>query len=124
MWRPGRGKLAAVRVVRTELGEPDATGRRQPIKVPGTETLLQADLVIEAIGQSVPENVKRALPGLTFTGDGLVQTAAPGSFATGLDRVVAAGDLVNGGSTAVQGVFEGMQAAEEIDRILHKPRGL
>ena len=58
------------------------------------------------------------MPGVAFTDKGLVRTVAAGSAATGVDNVFAAGDIVNGGTTAVRCVREGMEAAEEIDRML------
>jgi len=112
------GKLAALRIARTELGEPDDSGRRRPVVVPGSEGELKVGLVVEALGQGVPDELGDALPGLAFTDSGLVKVAADGSFATGLDGVFAAGDLVNGGTTAVRGIAEGMKAADEIDRFL------
>jgi NADPH-dependent glutamate synthase beta subunit-like oxidoreductase len=112
-----QGRLSGVKIVRTELGEPDASGRRAPRPVPGTESLLEAGLVIEAIGQKVPDAIRRALTGVTFTPDGRVRTQ-PGAYATERARVYAGGDLVNGGTTAVRGVYDGMRAAAEINTLL------
>ncbi|MGM0486467.1 MAG: FAD-dependent oxidoreductase [Planctomycetota bacterium] len=112
-----RGKLVGVRVARTELGEPDESGRRTPHVLPDTENVLPVDLVVEALGQGTPESLREALPGLAFTKRGLLATE-PGSQATGLPGVFVGGDLVNGGTTAVQGIAEGMRAAEEIDHWL------
>jgi 2,4-dienoyl-CoA reductase (NADPH2) len=111
------GKVAGVRVTRTELGEPDASGRRAPVSVPNSESVVEAGLVVEAIGQRVPDALRQALKGLAFTPDGRVQTR-PNSTATSRERVFAGGDLVNGGATAVRGVWEGMQAAAEINERL------
>ena len=66
---------------------------------------------------------REALAGLVLNDDGLVQTEGDGSFATAVPGVFAAGDLVNGGTTAVRGISEGMQAAEEIDRALRAGGG-
>jgi len=108
------GKLVGLRIIRTELGEPDESGRRTPRAIAGTECVLPVDQVIEAMGQAIPAELRRALVGLSFTRHALVATA-PGSQATNLPGVFAGGDLVNGGTTAVQGIAEGMRAAEEID---------
>ena len=115
------GTLTALRIARTELGEPDASGRRAPHVVPGTESVLAVDLVIEALGQGIPADLRPALADLGLTRHGLVATQ-PDSQATSLPGVFAGGDLTSGGTTAVQGVAEGMRAAEEIDRLL-APRG-
>ena len=112
------GRIAGLKIQRTELGEPDASGRRRPVPVPGSESVLTAGMVIEAIGQELSEGTRAALQGLIFTKSGSVQTKAEDPFATSLDRVFAAGDLINGGTTAVQAVAEGMKAAERIKRSL------
>jgi NADPH-dependent glutamate synthase beta subunit-like oxidoreductase/2,4-dienoyl-CoA reductase-like NADH-dependent reductase (Old Yellow Enzyme family) len=113
------GKLTGLRVQRTELGAPDDSGRRWPVPVPDSESVLDVGLVIEALGQGVSDALREALEneGIAFTKRGLIETMN-GSSATSVAGVFAAGDLVNGGTTAVQGISEGMQAAEEIDRHL------
>lgn len=113
-----KGTLTGLKIARTELGEPDASGRRRPVGVPNSESVLTVGMVIEAIGQEVAEEMKAALTGLEFTQSGMVRTRPDNPFATTLDKVFAAGDLVNGGTTAVQGVAEGMKAGEAIDRLL------
>ncbi len=113
------GKLLGLRIVRTELAEPDESGRRAPRALAGTENVLPIDTAIEAIGQGIPADLLPALAGLDLTRHGLIATP-PDSQATSLPKVFAGGDLVNGGTTAVQGIAEGMRAAEEIDRLLAK----
>lgn len=113
----GQGRLTGVRLIRTELGQPDESGRRSPRAVPGSEYVLPVNLVIEAIGQAVPDAIRHALNDLHWTRHGLL-ALRPHSSATSLEGVFAGGDLVNGGTTAVQGIAEGMRAAEEIDRWL------
>jgi NADPH-dependent glutamate synthase beta subunit-like oxidoreductase/2,4-dienoyl-CoA reductase-like NADH-dependent reductase (Old Yellow Enzyme family) len=111
------GKLTGLRVQRTELGAPDGSGRRRPVPVEGSESVLDVGLVVEALGQGVSGALHEALEGVAFTKRGLIETEN-GSSATSIEGVFAAGDLVNGGTTAVQGISEGMQAAEEIDHHL------
>ncbi|MFW6152568.1 MAG: FAD-dependent oxidoreductase, partial [Verrucomicrobiota bacterium] len=106
------GKLRALKLVRTELGEPDASGRRRPQAVAGSETSLPVDLVVEAIGQKIPRDVREALKDLELADNGLVKVA-PDSFATSLAGVFAAGDLISGGTTVVRSISEGMKAARE-----------
>lgn len=110
----GKGTLTGLRIARTELGDPDESGRRSPRVVPKSESVLRVDLVIEALGQELSPSLRDALGNLPLTRHGLVATL-PGSQATALAGVFAGGDLVNGGTTAVQGVSEGMRAADEID---------
>ena len=109
------GKLTGLRVARTELGEPDDSGRRRPVVIPGSESVMPVDLVIEAMGQGIPPRLQQALGSVTLTKHGLIATAED-SLATTTPQVYAGGDLVNGGTTAVQGISEGMQAADEIDQ--------
>jgi NADPH-dependent glutamate synthase beta subunit-like oxidoreductase/2,4-dienoyl-CoA reductase-like NADH-dependent reductase (Old Yellow Enzyme family) len=112
-----KGRLTALRIARTELGEPDASGRRSPRVVPGTEGLLPVEMAIEALGQSIPAALREAIAPIGLTPHGLVATR-PGGQATSLPGVYAGGDLTSGGTTAAQGIAEGMRAADEIDRQL------
>jgi NADPH-dependent glutamate synthase beta subunit-like oxidoreductase/2,4-dienoyl-CoA reductase-like NADH-dependent reductase (Old Yellow Enzyme family) len=112
------GKFAGLKIARTELGPADSSGRRSPKVIPGTESVLSVDLVVEAIGQAIAPEIKAALGDVKLTKGGLVAVAGNGSFATSKPGVFAAGDLVNGGTTAVQGIAEGLRATEEIDRFL------
>lgn len=109
-----KGNLTGLKIVRTELSDPDESGRRKPVPVQDTESVLKVGLAIEAIGQGITDELKSALKGVGFTANGLVKVAGNGSFATSLKGVYAVGDIINGGTTAVQGVAEGMQAAREI----------
>jgi formate dehydrogenase major subunit len=112
-----QGRLMGLRVARTELGEPDASGRRSPKVVDGTESLMPVDMVIEALGQRLPTELREALGDIAFTPSHLIALQGD-SQATSLPGVFAGGDLVNGGTTVVQAVAESMRAAEEIDRWL------
>ena len=108
------GNVCGVRICRTELGEPDASGRRRPVAVPGSEAVQAAGLVVEAIGQKLDANLRQALADLKFTKDDLV-AVKKGTQQTFTPGVFAGGDIVNGGKTAVQAIADGMQAALEID---------
>jgi 2,4-dienoyl-CoA reductase (NADPH2) len=108
------GRLSGLKVIRTRLVAPDASGRPTPEPMPGTEHVLPADLVVEALGQTVSEELKAALPGVRFTKAGLVWTQ-PDTLGTSRSGVFAAGDIVNGGTTVVRAVAEGIRAARQID---------
>jgi 2,4-dienoyl-CoA reductase (NADPH2) len=112
-----KGNLAGLKVARTKLGEPDASGRRRPENIPGSEHVLPASLIIEAIGQQIDAALAGALPGVRVTSRGLLWTRE-GTLETSRPGVFAAGDIVNGGTTVVQAVAEGARAAREIDRFL------
>lgn len=115
---PIDGVVKGVRIARTELASPDASGRRAPVVLEHTESVLRVDLVVEAMGQIPDPAAIAALQRLGLDRTTLNQSATPDSFQTALAKVYAAGDLRNGGTTAVQGVHEGMRAAEEIHRNL------
>jgi glutamate synthase (NADPH/NADH) small chain len=81
--------------------------------------VLAVELVVEALGQQLPDELRGALEsaGVRLDRGGLVEVGA-GSWATSVAGIYAGGDLVNGGTTAVQGVREGLEAAGEIDAAL------
>ncbi len=116
-----QGKLTGVRVVRTELGPPDESGRRRPQPIEGTEHVIDVDVCIEAIGERPPSEIADWLPGVELTDRGFVAThvgAAPRRWMTSRAGVFAAGDLINGGKTVVQAAAEGYAAAEAIEAYL------
>ncbi|MCL6615444.1 MAG: FAD-dependent oxidoreductase, partial [Firmicutes bacterium] len=113
------GRLVGLRLARVRLGPADSTGRRRPEVVPERESVLQVDLVIEALGQEISPEVKAALGELVSPNGDRVVTL-PGSRATAIPGVFAGGDLVNGGQTVVRAVAEGMRAAEEIEDYLRR----
>jgi NADPH-dependent glutamate synthase beta subunit-like oxidoreductase len=108
------GKLTGLKVVRTRLGPPDQGGRRAPEPIPGSEHVLPAELVVEAIGQRAGHEVEEALTGVRFTRGGLVWTRED-TLETSRPGIFAAGDIINGGTTVVQAVAEGARAARAID---------
>ncbi|ADL07029.1 NAD(P)-binding protein [Thermosediminibacter oceani] len=105
------GRVAAVRLQKMRLGEPDSTGRRKPEPIPGEEMILEVDTVIAAIGQEVnPEG----LEGLNLTRKRTI-SADEGTFATSIPGVFAGGDAINEGpGIAIEAVADGKKAAEVI----------
>lgn len=108
--------VKAIECIETKLGEPDATGRKKPISIPETEFQLDVDMVIGAIGQKV-ENEFVKHKNLKVNHNGTIntnknrETSIPGTFA--------AGDVTNGGSTVIQAIAEGIEAAIGIDKYLN-----
>ncbi len=111
----GGGRLAGVRTVRTVLGAPDESGRRRPEPVPESEAVLPADLAVEAIGQRLPDELAAALGNLRRTEGGLLAVDER-TMRTSREGVYAAGDVVNGGTTAVRAVAEGLRAGRAMCR--------
>ncbi|MBI5281981.1 MAG: FAD-dependent oxidoreductase [Candidatus Solibacter usitatus] len=100
---------------RMELGEPDASGRRRPVAVPGSEFAVRCSTVIAAIGQAVEHEVAER-DGLRVTGWGIA--ADPRTMATNLEGVFAGGDAVLGADLAVRAVAAGRMAAVSMDQYL------
>ena len=109
-------KLKSIKVCPTRLGEPDQSGRRRPEPIESSAYELDMDIVVEAIGQSSPEEISEILPDVELT-NGLISTKED-SLATSRQGVFAGGDLVRGASTVVAAVADGMKAAKEIDEFL------
>lgn len=110
------GKVTGVKVCPTKLGKPDASGRRRPVPVEAEQYKLDADIVIEAIGQKSAEGIEKILPGVEFE-NGLIKTQG-NSYRTSREKVFAGGDLVEGAATVVAAVAQGMKAAGEMNEIL------
>jgi glutamate synthase (NADPH/NADH) small chain len=100
-----------------ELGEPDASGRRRPVPVAGSEFELDVDTVIMALGTRPNPLLTRSTPGLAVNDHGgLIVTDAE---ETSLKNVYAGGDAVTGSATVIKAMGAGKQAAAEIDRRLN-----
>ncbi|TES89580.1 MAG: FAD-dependent oxidoreductase [Dehalococcoidia bacterium] len=109
-------KLTGIECLRMELGEPDASGRRRPVPVKGSEFTVDVDNVIVAIGQSVD---KAGLPGeIAGTERGTV-SADPVTLETNMAGVFAGGDVVSGPADVIGAIAAGKEAAESIDRYLN-----
>ena len=114
-----QGRLTGLVIARTVLGEPDSSGRRRPIVVPESESVIEVEMALEALGQALPEALERLIPGVDLTRDRLIKIDERGS--TSRESVFAGGDVTNGGATVVQAVTEGMRAADAIDECLRGP---
>jgi NADPH-dependent glutamate synthase beta subunit-like oxidoreductase len=110
-------RVRAARLVRTEPGEPDASGRRFPVPVPGSETSEIADHVIVAIGQAVDQDLFSGDPALGRDRRELLP-ADPRTGATDDPRIFAAGDMTGRGWTVIDAIAQGRLAARGIDRAL------
>ncbi|MBI1885420.1 MAG: NAD(P)-dependent oxidoreductase [Chloroflexi bacterium] len=111
------GRLTAVECQRMKLGEPDESGRRRPVPIPGTEFVLPADTVAIAIGYEGDDQLERSTPGLRTSRRKLIRVD-PATFQTSRPGVFAGGDNVNGADLVVTALADGRRAAEAIDRYL------
>jgi heterodisulfide reductase subunit A-like polyferredoxin len=110
------GKLSSVECIRMELGEPDASGRRRPVPVEGSEFQLDASTVILAIGQ-MPDG--ESIPSDLDVTRGSLIVADEVTLETNQEGVFASGDIVLGPSTVIDAIAAGKRAAESIDRYLN-----
>ncbi len=102
-----------------ELGDPDASGRRRPVPVKGSEFLIDADTVIIAIGQSPNPLLSKATPQLkTEKWGGIIADQSTGQ--TSMKGVFAGGDIVTGAATVISAMGAGKKAARAIDDYLRK----
>lgn len=117
------GKLKAVRLIRMELGEPDASGRRRPVAVPGSEFDLAADYVLAAIGQKTDVNfiddinASSSNGALKLTRWGDIE-ADKKTLQTGIPSVFAAGDGVTGPATIIEAIAQAKIAARSCHQYL------
>ncbi|MBQ9773792.1 MAG: NADPH-dependent glutamate synthase [Clostridia bacterium] len=111
------GFVRGVECVRMELGEPDATGRRSPVEIEGSEFLMDCDCVIIAIGTSPNPLIKSTTPGLEVNRRGGIVVAEE-TGKTSLDGVYAGGDAVTGAATIILAMGAGKTAARAIDEEL------
>lgn len=110
------GWVRAVRCQRMELGEPDASGRRSPKVIPGSEFEIECDVVIEAIGTRANPLLTQTTPDLKVSPKGYIvidennMTSKPGVFA--------GGDIVRGAATVILAMGDGKRTAARIDEYL------
>jgi glutamate synthase (NADPH/NADH) small chain len=114
-----QNRLMGLKLTRTRLGAPDASGRRRPETVPGSEWIMEADIVIEAIGNVPAEDSPEWYPNIEVDEKKLIQID-PESGRTSVDGIFAGGDIVRGPALVVQAVQDGKVAAGAIKEYLQK----
>ncbi len=113
------GRVKAMECLRMELGEPDSSGRRRPVPVPGSEFTSDVDMVVCAIGQSPNPLLIQTTPGLKVGKWGNIDVDWK-TMASSLPGVYAGGDIIRGGATVILAMGDGRAAAEEMDRFLRQ----
>jgi formate dehydrogenase beta subunit len=113
-----KGKVVGVECIRMELGEPDASGRRRPIPIEGSEFVMDCDILVPAIGQAIDltlmeseDKVKTTKKRTLIVDEFTMQTSSP--------EIFSAGDCVTGPSTLIRGCAGGKRAAINIDRFIN-----
>ena len=109
-------RVTVVECLRYELGEPDETGRRRPVKIPGSEFVIPCDMVIVAIGNEANPLIRQTTPDLKVDRHGCI--VADGNGRTSLPGVYAGGDIVLGSATVILAMGQGRTAARSINEDL------
>lgn len=111
------GWVKGCRVIKMELGEPDASGRRSPVEIPGSEYEIEADTVIMSLGTSPNPLISSTTKGLDINRRKCI-IAEEETGATSKDGVYAGGDAVTGAATVILAMGAGKTAAKGIDEFL------
>jgi len=109
--------VTGIECVKMELGEPDASGRRRPVEVKGSEHIIQVEVVIMAIGQGPNPILTQSTEGLELRKSGNIQ-ADEETGKTSRKGVFAGGDIVTGAATVILAMGAGRKAAKAINEYL------
>ena len=113
------GWVSGIKCIRMELGEPDASGRRRPVEVPGSEFVIDVDTVIMSLGTSPNPLISSTTEGLEVNKWKCI-VANEENGATSKEGVYAGGDAVTGAATVILAMGAGKAAAKGIDEYLSK----
>lgn len=108
--------VSGLKCVRMQLGEPDASGRRSPVSIPGSEFVLDCDMVVSALGTRANPLLTATCPDLKLDKRGNI--VVDDDLMTNLPGVFAGGDIVRGAATVILAMGDGKKAAQAIDRYL------
>ncbi len=112
------GRVCGMKCVRMELGEPDASGRRRPVEIPGSEFILDVDTVVMSLGTSPNPLIRSTTPGLDTNRKGCL--IVDENEMTTREGVFAGGDAVTGAATVILAMGAGKKAADAIHEFLNK----
>jgi glutamate synthase (NADPH/NADH) small chain len=107
-------QVKAIECICMELGQPDESGRRSPVCKEGSETAMDVDTVIIAIGTAPNPLIVRTTPGLKTGKHGVIDVDDC-SFMTSREGVFAGGDIVSGAATVISAMGQAKEAARSID---------
>ncbi|WP_333871032.1 NAD(P)-binding protein [Desulforamulus putei] len=112
-----QGSVTSLKCIKMQLGEPDASGRRRPVPVEGSEFEIPTDMVIIAIGQKLDKNSLLGSEEIVLNRRGNIDVNTS-TMQTNIAWLFAAGDCVSGPATVVQALAAGRKAANSIDQFL------
>ena len=113
----GTGAVKSMECIKMELGEPDASGRRRPIEIKGSEFELDVDTVIMALGTSPNPLIRTTTPGIEVNRHGCL-VVNEDTMQTSREGIYAGGDAVTGAATVILAMGAGKKAAAAIDEYL------
>ena len=116
------GWVRGLRCQRMSLGEPDASGRRSPQPIPGSEFVLDCEEVVVAIGTRANPLLTHSMPGLTLNQWGYIVVDDEGM--TSIPGIFAGGDIVRGSATVILAMGDGKRAAHAIERYFERVEAL
>ena len=114
-----KGNVTGIKCVKMELGEPDASGRRKPVEIPGSEFVMDLDAVIMSLGTSPNPLISSTTKGLEINKRKCI-VAEEENGQTSKEAVYAGGDAVTGAATVILAMGAGKAAAKGIDEYLSK----
>lgn len=112
------GRVNLMRLQKMELGEPDASGRRSPVEIPGAVEEVEVDLVVVSIGVSPNPIIPNSVEGLDISAKGTI--VVNDSMQSSIPMIFAGGDIVRGGATVILAMGDGRSAAKAMHDYLSK----
>ena len=113
-----QGWVKAIKCIKMELGEPDSSGRKRPVPVPGSEFIIDINIVIPALGTKANKLLTSDVPGLKLNKWGNIEVNENG--ATSIPGVFAGGDITTGSATVIAAMGAGRKAAKAMDEYIKK----
>ncbi len=113
-----KGLLTEVECLKMKLGEPDESGRRRPVPIPGSEFKIKIDTALVAIGQSPNPLIPHTIKGLKVGKHGNIETDEKGH--TNIPGIFAGGDIATGAATVILAMGAGKKAAKAIDEYVSR----
>lgn len=114
-----KGRVKQMKVQKMELGEPDASGRRRPIPIEGSEFIVDADTVVVSVGVSPNPLIPKALKNLKVTDWGTI-VVNPNTMQSSVPEIFAGGDIVRGGATVILAMGDGRKAASGMHKYIQE----
>jgi len=112
-----KGRVCRMRVQKMELGEPDASGRRRPVPLEGSEFEIEVDTVVVSVGVSPNPLIPQSVKGLKVSRWGTIEVDLD-SMHSAVEGLFAGGDIVRGGATVILAMGDGRKAAGAMDKYL------